>query len=209
MPVASYGPTCTTKNKLPVQQYKPDQKAFLWHFCAWSLLLWDSLVVNCTKKLTSVKISLIINTSNYSRITKIGTGNTLKVKPTATEQPVTKNHNTSADNWELAKKEGWWLKPETLPSVYKRPGHHNYSQPLWLIRKSPIDTVLIFQFSCLSKIKLTFQHFSAWVWNLAQNFRKTPTMIFLLKTIVWLTVSGGIISSLRMNVMIRCAAFKS
>ena len=75
--LASYGPTRTTKNKLPVQQYKPDQKAFLWHFCAWSLLLWDSLVVNCTKKLTSVKISLIINTSNYSPNTKIGTGNTL------------------------------------------------------------------------------------------------------------------------------------
>ena len=73
--LASYGPTCTTKNKLPVQQYKPDQKAFQWHFCAWSLLLWDSLVVNCTKKLTSVKISLIINTwSNYSQITKIWTG---------------------------------------------------------------------------------------------------------------------------------------
>ena len=26
------------------------------------------------------------------------------------EQPATKNHNTSADNWELAKKEGWWLR---------------------------------------------------------------------------------------------------
>ena len=34
-------------------------------------------------------------------------------------------------------------------------------------------------------------------------------MIFLLKTIVWLTVSSGIISSLTMNVMIRCAAFES
>ena len=72
--LSSYGPTCTTKNELPVQQYKPDQKAFLWHFCAWSLLLWDSLVVNCPKKLTSVKISLIINTSNYSPIAKIWTG---------------------------------------------------------------------------------------------------------------------------------------
>lgn len=113
----------------------------------------------------------------------------------------------------MAKKEGWWLRNNlqiswNLALCLQRPGHHNYSQSLWLIRKSPIDTVLIFQFSCLSKIKLTFQLFSASVWNLAQNFRQNPTMIFLSKTIVWLTVSGGIISSLRMNVMIRCAAFK-
>ena len=55
------------------------------------------------------------------------------------------------------------------------------SQPVWLIRKSPIVLVLISQFSYFSKVKLTFQLFSASVWNLAQNFPQNPKMIFFLR----------------------------